>query len=59
MLIDGKEELLVGEDRLSSVGGVGNVVAVVEVTGFKCAWARLFISCDRTCTCPEAASEYN
>jgi hypothetical protein len=46
VLIDGKEEPLVGEDRLSSFGGVGKVVAVAEVTGFECAWARLFISCD-------------
>jgi hypothetical protein len=46
VLIDGNDEPLVGEDRLSSVGGVGKVVAAAEVTGFKCTWARLFISCD-------------
>jgi len=40
VLIDGYEE---GEDRLSSVGGVGSVVTADE---FKCGWAIVFISCD-------------
>ena len=35
MLIEVYEDAPVGEDRLSSVGGVGKVVAT-DATGFKC-----------------------